>query len=741
MKQLLLILTLLALTGTNEFIVYAQNSDSLNILTVKISGRVMGADQKPLNGANIVIEGTIDGATTDSTGYFEFETSKTGKQNLIVTSVDYKEQSKEITIEPGKNIEINFRLYKSEVVTEEIIVTASTYTSGQSSQVMLTPLEIARVPGSDADLFRALTTFPGSNQVDEGSKITVRGGDVSEVLTIIDQATVYNPFLFDDDYNTSTYSTIDPWGLRGINFSSGGFSARWGNALSAVLDLKSYEMPQLTGLFVWLGLTGPSISGAYLSKDKKIGASIEASRTFMDPFFKLNRDNTDFSPVPLAQGIGGTVSYKLSKTGFLKLYADYSGDRIGIRNTSPSYDGYFKSNTDNYFSNLKLSAGSNSTYLDASLSFSYHRKDMDYGVLNDIEKDYYSKFRVDLTHTLSKIIRLNTGAEYEYDENRFGGTVPIFPYDIKPGAPSYDVNSNKITARTGGYIESEFRFSKKFFSVAGIRTDVHTLSKQITFDPRLSLGYKIAKDNIIRGAVGLYHQYPELLYYAQTLSNNLKPQQAVHYILGYELNKLNGVLLFRVEAYYKDYRSLVLYDNNSFLYNTNGSGYARGVDVFLKSSIVSKYTAWISYSYTDSKRRQYNAAPLTSADYDITHSLTFVGSYNITDNLTAGISYKISTGKSYTPVTGSYYDSSLSIYAPIDGIYNSDRFPVYQRMDANLQYVFFIFGRFAVGVIALNNLLNNRNLYGYTYNSDYTQKLKIYYTNRRIVYLGLGFQI
>ena len=741
MKYLIIIHCLIVLLLLNLSPVYGQNADTLNISSVKISGKVLGEKQKPLYGANIVIEGSIDGATSDSAGYFEFETTKTGRQILIATSIDYKEQSREIRLEPGKNIEINFQLARSEVSTEEIIVTASTYTSGQSSEVTLTPLEIVRVPGSDADLYRAITTFPGSNQVDEGSKITVRGGDADEVLTVIDQATVYNPFLFDDDYNTSTFSTIDPWGLRGINFSSGGFSAKWGNALSAVLDLKSYEMPQLAGLFLWLGLTGPSISGAYLSKDKKIGLSLEASRTFLEPFFKLNKDNTDFSPIPLAQGIGGTVSYKLSKLGFLKLYADYSGDKIGIRNTSPSYDGYFKSNSDNYFSNLKLSAGSNSTYLDASLSFSYHKKDMDYGVLNDAEKDIYSKLRADISHSVSKLIHLNTGLEYEYDGNRFSGTVPIFPYDMKPGAPSYGVSSNKITARIGGYFESEFRFSKKFFSVAGIRTDVHTLSKQITFDPRLSLGYKIAKDNVIRGAIGLYHQYPELLYYAQTQSNSLKPEQAIHYILGYELNKLNGVLLFRVEAYYKDYRSLVLYDNNSFLYNTNGSGYARGVDVFLKSSIVNKYTAWISYSYTDSKRRQFNSAPLTSADYDITHSLSFVGSYNITDNLTAGISYKISTGKPYTPVEGNYYDTTLNLYAPIYGVYNSDRFPVYQRMDVTLQYVFSIFGRFAVGVISLDNVLNNRNLYGYTYNSDYTQKLKIYSTNKRIVYLGLGLQI
>ena len=87
-----------------------------------------------------------------------------------------------------------------EVVTEEIIITASSFTSGNNNAVTLTPLEIVRIPGADADIYRAITTFPGSNQVNEGSRITVRGGDPNEVLTILDLASLYNPFIFDETF-------------------------------------------------------------------------------------------------------------------------------------------------------------------------------------------------------------------------------------------------------------------------------------------------------------------------------------------------------------------------------------------------------------------------------------------------------------------------------------------------------------------------------------------------------------
>jgi len=717
-------------------------SAALHAQDIKISGKITGDENAPLNGANVVIEGTIDGATTDSTGYYEFETSRTGSQNLLFTAIDYSDKRQTVMLEAGKQMELNVRLKKSVVETEEIIVTASSYTSGQNSQVTITPLEIVRIPGSDGDLFRAITTFPGSNQVDEGSRITVRGGDANEVLTILDQASLYNPFIFDDDFNTSSYTTINPWGLRGINFSSGGFSAKFGNVLSAVLDLKTYEMPQGSGGFLWLGLANVGLSGVYLNQKKNFGATIDIGQTILEPYFRLNGYLVDkYDPIPLARGIGGSISFKPSKSSNLKGIFDYSKDKIGIRNTSPSYDGFFNSGSETVFGNLKYSAGLGaSTYYSMGVSYSHHTDDVGYGILNTVSKQLYGKYRLDVTHKLSKKIDLNTGGEYEYNEDKFDGTVPQYTYNIGNNAPRFDVNSNTHSGRVGGYLEAQIKPFKRFFTIAGVRTDYHTLSKKSVVDPRLSMGWKFAKDMILRGAVGLYHQYPRLEYYAQSDNFSLKPEQATHYILGYEFNKSEGLFVFRVEGYYKDYKNLVLRDTNTFLYSSGGKGFAKGIDVFLKSTVTNKYSTWISYAYTDSKRSQYDAQVESPAAYDITHNLTFVASYNITDVITTGLTYRLSTGKPYTPITGGIYDPNANAYQPIYAETNSGRFPTYQRMDVNFQYIFSLFGRFAIAVFQINNLLNQKNLYDYTYNSDYSKRDEIVTTNKRQFYLGLGLQ-
>jgi len=734
MKFLFRVLLLLVLASN----LFAQDSTTT---VTRIFGVIKGLNDSLLKGANLVITGTIDGATTDDKGFYEFETEKTGQQNLLVTFAEYANKTTPIDIVSGQDLEVNVKLSKSEIKTDEIIVTASSFTSGENNAVTLTPLEIVRIPGADADLYRAITTFPGSNQVNEGSRITVRGGDPGEVLTIIDLASLYNPFLFDETFNVSSYSTVNPWGLRGINFTSGGFSAKYGNVLSAVLDLKSYDMPQGTGMFAWLGLANASLDGVYLSKRRNFGATFSAGKLFLEPYFAINGKHSEFSPIPQSNQFGGTLSHKIGTAGNIKFYGNYSDDKVGIQNSSPTFDGYFNTSSKSYFSNLKLMvAPSSSTVLNAGASFSLYDRKTSYGILNTAIKDIYSKGRVDFTKNVTGKIDINSGVEYEYNAYDVNGTVPQYSYNIGLNAPSFKLDTTANTGRIGAFVESEMRISDKFFVIPGIRTDYHTLSKKINFDPRISFGYQANPYNAIRGAFGVYHQYPKLESYFRADNNDLKPEDAIHYILGYEFNKENKII-FRVEGYYKKYSDLVLINRNDFFYRSEGEGNVKGVDVFLKTKIDNKFTGWISYAYCDSKRKQYEAVTLAPANFDITHNLSVVGSYNLTDQIVFGAIYKVSTGKPFTPVTGSTFDSSQNVYEPIYAEVNSGRFPTYSRIDMNAQYIFSLFGKFAVAVLAFNNVLNQDNLYDYTYNFDYSKRLEIQTNNRRTVYVGLGLQL
>ncbi|MBL8006356.1 MAG: TonB-dependent receptor [Ignavibacteria bacterium] len=736
MKKIILFFLLII----NAVPAYTQDTDSTESELTLISGYVRGERDKPLEGVNIVIKGTIDGSTTDKKGYFEFETEEKGNHKLLFTLQEYESKTIDIEIIPGQNINIDLIIRKEEAKTEEIIVTASSFTSGSNNAVTLTPLEIVRIPGADADIYRAITTFPGSNQVDEGSRITVRGGNPDEVLTYIDLASLYNPFLFDQTFNVSSYSTINPWGLKGINFTSGGFSAKYGNVLSAVLDLKSYDMPQSTGMFAWMGLANASLDGVYLSKERNFGATFSLGKLFLEPYFAINGKYSEYSPIPQSNQLGGTLSHKIGKTGIIKMYANYNDDKVGIYNESPTFDGYFNSSTKNIFSNIKLTvAPSSSTLLNAGISFSGNNRDISYGIISTKTDNTYSKARVEFTKNLTSKIDINTGAEYEYTGYDLSGIVPLYSFNIGNNAPSLNLDISEKTGRLGIYAESQIKFSDRFFAIPGIRADYLTISGNISYDPRISFGYQINNLNSVRGAAGIYHQYPKLDYFVRSPENKLNPEEAVHYILGYEYNNDNK-LIFRVEGFYKDYKDLVLYNRRDLYYRSEGDGYAAGVDVFLKAKIANKFTGWISYSYLDSKRKQYESQNTAPSNYDITNNLSVVGSYNLSSQIVFGATVKLSTGKPYTPVTGSYYDKEQGVYVPEYGATNSARFPVYSRVDMNAQYIFSLLGKFAVAVIALNNIFNQNNIYDYTYNYNYTEQKEIITNNRRTLYVGLGLQ-
>jgi len=425
----------------------------------------------------------------------------------------------------------------------------------------------------------------------------------------------------------------------------------------------------------------------------------------------------------------------------MKVYGDYSGDKIGIRNTSPSYDGFFNSESHNYFGSYKMSfSPSSGSMFNAGASFSLYDRKSNYGILDTKSKDYYAKGRADLTVQVSDKTDINTGVEYEYLENHIEGIVPDNSYNLKLTAPSRSLDTTANSGRLGVYAETQMRLTDKFFAITGVRSDYHTLSKKISFDPRLSLGYQVSKYNVFRAAVGLYHQYPVPNDYLRALDNNLDAQEAIHYILGYEYNK-EGDIVFRVEGYYKDYKNLVALDYNDFRYKSMGSGFAKGIDVFLKYKYENKFTGWISYAYSDSKRRQYDATTQTSSDYDITHNMSFTGSYNVTDAINVGLSYRISTGKPYTPVVSSLFDAAQNVYIPTYGEKNSDRFPTYTRADISVQYITSLMNRFCVMFVAFNNVFDTKNLYQYNYNYDYSQKIDVRSNNIRIVWFGIGLQI
>jgi hypothetical protein len=164
--------------------------------TVIVQGVIRSAEGEPLAFANVFFTDGLEGAMASSQGEFVLVVMTFGKRTLSVSYLARETIERTIAISPGDSVFVEIVLGDQPTEMEEIVTTASTYSIGDDEDVSLTSLEVVRTPGAAGDIFRALQTFPGIIQVDEGAGLFVRGGDVSEVLTLLDGATIAYPYRY-----------------------------------------------------------------------------------------------------------------------------------------------------------------------------------------------------------------------------------------------------------------------------------------------------------------------------------------------------------------------------------------------------------------------------------------------------------------------------------------------------------------------------------------------------------------
>ena len=147
-----------------------------------ISGKVTDEKGNGVPGANVFIEGTYDGTSSDESGNFSFTTETTGSQVLVVSFLIYETSKTTISVSDFKNKTIKLR--ESVNSLDAVVITAGTMESGDKARVsVLKPLDIVTTAGSAGDIVAALQTLPGTQTVGESGRLFVRGGEADETQT------------------------------------------------------------------------------------------------------------------------------------------------------------------------------------------------------------------------------------------------------------------------------------------------------------------------------------------------------------------------------------------------------------------------------------------------------------------------------------------------------------------------------------------------------------------------------
>jgi len=710
-----------------------------------LHGKVINGEGKALPYANVYLINSPDGTMSEDDGTFLFTTKLKGTVFLRASMVGYKTWTKEVKLGVSKDLSFEIRLEEKSVSFKESVVTASSYGSEKGKGLVVNRMDILTTPGGAADIFQALKTMPGLTQVSESAELYVRGGDPIETTTIINQAVVYHPFTFESGYG-GLFSNINTSVIKSVYFTSGGFSAKYGNALSGVLDIETRDVPEACNYNLGISLANASFTASLPFVENKFGVYFDIRQSFTKPIFWLNGGLDRFTETPVSKNAAGGIVYSYSNTGRIKLFGVYADDREGVNVERAEYNGVYTGDSKNILFNLQnLVFVTESLQMKNSLSYNRYSDYWKIGVLDLTMSDNVSNFRTDFEYVVNSGTKVSSGFEYENRRLYYNGFVAAESYDYRPGADEISLESELRGQRWGFY--SEFLSSDPFNIIGlslslGLRHDIFPGLKLNWTDPRFGIGYKFDDKSTIRIGCGIFHQIPDPRLFAQVDGNpNLRAMEASHYIASYDysLNERNS---FRIEVYHKKYDGLPL-QKPVINYDNSGYGFANGVDIIFKGDFPFGISGWVSYGYINTKRIWNDYTELTNSPYDITHNLTIVAKYNLSEKFQIGMNAKYATGRPYTPVISSIYHPELNVYEPVDGATNSARFPDYKRVDVRLTYFDQTFNRFPLIIYAeCLNILDLTNIFGYSYSPDYSESkvIKSYFGQRMIV-IGLNLTV
>lgn len=649
-----------------------------------ISGAVVDEKNKPVAGANVFLDGTYDGSSTDETGHFSFTTTASGNQSLVISFLAF--ETLKVAIDAANCKSKTFKLKESVNTLDAVVVTAGTFSAGEKSRVsVLKPLDIVTTAGSAGNIIAALQTLPGTQNVGEDGRLFVRGGEADETQTFVDGIRVAQPYGATTN-NLPTRGRFSPFLFSGIAFSTGGYSAEYGEALSSVLLLNTQDEADQNKTDISFMTVGLGLS--HTQKWKKSSLSINTAYIDLAPYQKAIPQNIDWNR-PF-QSLSGEAVYRYNfNNGIYKLYAAFDASRFDLNQEDINLPNPVRVNLNNnnfYLnSSYKGNFGSNWQVF-GGLSYGYSHNQIDLDANEVTNGEHAAHMKLKLTKKLSDRIKLNFGSDYfitNFDE--------AYNTTLKNG---YDAS---IAAC---YTEADIFFSKNLAAKVGVRASNNNYLQENTIDPRASLAYKVSKNSQFSFAYGNFEEAPKAEYLKY--SSKFKNEKAAHYILNYQYVK--GTRTLRAELYLKEYDDLVKFDTQTIQYDTkfsnNGTGFAKGLDVFWRDgSSIKNLEYWISYSYIDTKRDYKNYSAEVTPSFVAKQNVSLVTKYWINDwKSQLGLTQQISTGRPYNnPNEPSFMNSLTKSYSSLSFSW------AYLLTQQKILY------------FSVSNILGIKNIYGYNY--------------------------
>lgn len=563
---------------------------------VKIFGKVIDAEEQPIEFATVRIAGTAVGATTGLDGSYSLSVAESDTIEIIFTCIGYKEHKQKL-ISPSGNVNVNAKLFKTTRELEAIEVTEYKKQTGGMQTLDAGQLKVG--PNASGNAVEGLlTTIAGVSSKDEmSSQYSVRGGSYDENSVYINGIEVYRPQLISSGQQEGL-SIINPSLVGSIEFSTGGFSAEYGDKMSSVLDI-TYRQPEsfegnvaasLMGAEAAIGQSTGKFSqlhGIRYKRNTTLLSSLETKGEYDPSFFdyqtnlrlKLN-DQWNISFL----GNIAMNNYKFTP----KTRSTSFGTSQNVKEFTVYFDGKERDRFETYFGALELNYDVNKSTGFTLLASGFLTNEL---VAYDISGEYWldeagtndgensvggeigvgkylehsrNRFQAGVFtlglkgHTSLNRHNLQYGLEYRnqqiYDrtsewEQRDSAGYSLPNIDNKLEmiynlTSKHDLTTNKLS----WYAQDTYRLlvnAGMFTFNGGLRMSYWDFNNEFLVSPRISIGYIPEFNNSLsfRLSGGLYYQSPFYKEFRETktdengnsyaeLNRDIKSQRSIQLILG-----------------------------------------------------------------------------------------------------------------------------------------------------------------------------------------------------------------
>lgn len=582
---------------------------NLSAQTGTLKGRVTDG-RNPIPSVNVFVPELGIGDATNNQGFYTLKNLPARKLEVRFSAVGYETEEIEIEITSNRTTELNVILKETIIEVQTVTVTGlkvQEQKDTRTSLIDLNPKSAKILAGGVEDVFRTLQTLPGVLAPNDfSSQLIVRGSGPDQNLIVMDDIEVFNPYRL-----YGVISMFNPDAVSDVNLISGGFPAKYGDRLSAVLDVTNRE-GDITKTFK--GNVNVSIVDANIVLEGRNPFNIKGSwlvnsrRTYYDliiePFVKnagLVDDNTSFPNFYDFQAklvFGPFNGSKILLNGIL------SRDGVNVisgkdRNT-PDSVGVFNITRNDVLGAAWHFAPSKKLLNKVVLSWYKNNGDTDFDsqildpslnrttfedAIPDTLKPYLLGFKFSGTFDYRKI-SFDDKFTYLWGDNVFEAGIGFdkmettidFIFDLDPqleaifrANPQFraalsDIKDVKRYNRYRAFVQNNFKVTDRFFFNPSLRYDYYDLLDKQYLAPRFSLSYAIDEITTLRAVWGLYYQSPGyeklrdqnvLFDLDERFTRTLEAEKAIHYVAGIE-RWLTNEWSLRFESYYKKFDNLIV---------------------------------------------------------------------------------------------------------------------------------------------------------------------------------------